>query len=87
MKFRGFERDDSVRKLCDPPCIELHDNESVDHGEERGALRHEVACADLVVVILERCLSALPSAWGGASHRGLSSRIGRVLDAELEIEF
>ena len=50
--------------MSDPPCVEFHDHEYVDHGEERGVLRHEVAGEDLMAVILEKCFPGLPIAWG-----------------------
>ena len=62
--------------MNDPPCVELHDHEYVDHGEERGVLRHEVACEDLVAVILEKCLPGLPIAWGSSFHHVLSDGTG-----------
>jgi hypothetical protein len=51
-----------------------------------GVLRHEVACEDLVGVILEKCLPGLLIAWGWSFHHVFSNRTGRLLDAELEIE-
>ncbi len=72
--------------MNDPPCIELHDHEYVDYGEKGSVLRHEVACEDLVAVVLEKRLPSLLGAWGWSFHHVLSNRTGGELDAQLEIE-
>ncbi len=73
--------------MNDPPCAQLHDHEYVDHGEKGSVLCQEIACKDLVAMVLDKCPPRLAIAGAWSLHHVLSDCTRRVLDAELQIEF
>ena len=72
--------------MDNPSCAQLHDDEYVDHNEERSVLRQEITCEDLAAVVLDECSPRLSITRASSFHHVLADCARRMLDTELETE-
>ncbi len=68
----------------DSPRADLHHDKHVDGGEQRGALRHEVAGKELVAVVLDESAPLLPITAGSSLRHVPANGAGGMADTELD---